>query len=193
MIYISVNQRRGESQTTRQPLLNKLSSASQGGTLFQVDSSDKQFVRVVLNEKATFAISGAWRWASLQDSGKVALDRIAVALKDTSIRANYREVRVIGHTDQDPGGADISNWELSAARAAVVARFLVNKAGVDPCAISAIGYGPYYPVTQDTLRKEDNRRIEIEILPNVKGESSAAHGKCYAWGDGSRERERTLP
>jgi chemotaxis protein MotB len=193
MIYVSVVQR-GQTETTRQQLLSTLIGASQKGRLFRVDSSDKQFVRVVLNERATFPTSGAHTWAALQDSGKVALGKIAQVLNADSIRTNYREVRVIGHADQDryPEGGDFTNWELSAARAAVVARFLINKADVDPCAISATGYGPYYPVTFDRKRMEDNRRIEIEILPKLKGDSTTAHASCSPQGDGSRQQVRGL-
>ena len=94
---------------------------------------------------------------------------------------------MLGHTDQYASPEFFSNWELSAARAAVVARYLVNQPGVDPCKISATGLGPYHPI--DTLVAEANRRIEIQIVPAL-AKGGDAPGACYPRGDNTRPRPR---
>jgi chemotaxis protein MotB len=59
------------------------------------------------------------------------------------------------------------NWELSAARALSVLRYLVDDKGVGPERVSAIGYGEYRPVSENdsAAGRKLNRRVEIVILP----------------------------
>ncbi|MBI4059979.1 MAG: OmpA family protein [Elusimicrobia bacterium] len=77
-------------------------------------------------------------------------------------------IQVEGHTDDRPLGKSSkfdSNWELSAARAFAVLRFLeIN--GVAQQRLSAIGYGEFRPQqTNETAEgRAANRRIEINIL-----------------------------
>jgi chemotaxis protein MotB len=76
-------------------------------------------------------------------------------------------IRIEGHTDNRPISTlkFPSNWELSAARAASVLRFLVRK-GIDPARLSAVGYGEFRPVApNDTPEgRAKNRRVEILVL-----------------------------
>lgn len=77
-------------------------------------------------------------------------------------------IQIEGHTDDVPLGAGAkfaSNWELSAARAFAVLRFLeVN--GIPQQRLSAIGYGEFRPTQpNDTPEgRAANRRIEINIM-----------------------------
>ncbi|HEX9023817.1 MAG TPA: OmpA family protein, partial [Geobacteraceae bacterium] len=59
-----------------------------------------------------------------------------------------------------------TNWELSAARAINVTRYLQQQ-GIDPALLSAVAYGEYRPVAgNDTEEgKAKNRRIEIILVP----------------------------
>jgi chemotaxis protein MotB len=58
-----------------------------------------------------------------------------------------------------------SNWELSAARALSVVKFLFTHGGIDPARLSAVGYGEYRPIApNDTeINRQKNRRIEIYV------------------------------
>lgn len=81
------------------------------------------------------------------------------------VRATDVPVVVSGHTDNTPiraGGKFDTNWELSAARAAGVARALVDR-GHDPTTIAVEAYGEYRPIdTNDTPEgRSHNRRVEI--------------------------------
>lgn len=76
---------------------------------------------------------------------------------------NY-DVKIEGHTDNTPIRTERfpSNWELSAARAAEVARELVE-AGFPPAQLSIEGFAQYRPkVPNDSFQaRATNRRIEI--------------------------------
>ena len=60
----------------------------------------------------------------------------------------------------------VSNWELSAARAINVTRYLQQQ-GIDPALLAAVAYGEYKPVaSNDTEQgRASNRRIEIILIP----------------------------
>jgi chemotaxis protein MotB len=80
-------------------------------------------------------------------------------------------IRVDGHTDNVPIGPSLreeypTNWELAAARAVNVVRFMQEKARIDPRRLSAVSFGPYRPVaSNDTdAGKQRNRRVEIVLI-----------------------------
>jgi len=107
--------------------------------------------------------------ADLSDAGKQSLDHLAAAVLDLE-----REIppdipwilRIDGHTDAQPvtGGEFKSNWDLSAARAIAVAKYLVSK-GVDPHYLAAAGFGQYQPLDPGTSEEAyaRNRRIELKL------------------------------
>ena len=76
-------------------------------------------------------------------------------------------IEVLGHTDNQPiaSARFPSNWELSAARAASVARFLVSD-GLPSTKVSVAGYADTRPLdSNDTAHgRAGNRRVEIVIL-----------------------------
>ncbi|MBI3564039.1 MAG: OmpA family protein [Elusimicrobia bacterium] len=86
----------------------------------------------------------------------------------SSLNALPNAIQIEGHTDDrplGPGGKFASNWELSAARAFAVLRFLeIN--GIPQQRLSAIGYGEFRPVADNKTPegRTANRRIEINIL-----------------------------
>jgi flagellar motor protein MotB len=168
-------------------VLHRTTAADRG--VYAVEH-DGQFVRLRIQEEATFP-QGQFLWTTLRDTGRGALEEIGAVLRDPAISSLYREVRVIGHSDSVAYAVDnFSNWELSASRAAVVARYLVNHVGVDPCKISASGVGPYYPVERLATelsvenRNQQNRRIEIEIIP-ARAAGEGTRPGCQPFGDGS--------
>jgi chemotaxis protein MotB len=76
-------------------------------------------------------------------------------------------LRVEGYTDDVPINTALypSNWELSAARAASVARLFAEH-GVDPDRLGIVGWGQYHPsadnVSQDGRNR--NRRVLVVVL-----------------------------
>ncbi|MGH8709630.1 MAG: OmpA family protein [Burkholderiales bacterium] len=112
--------------------------------------------------------------AALKDSGKKVLQEVADALKDYADKA----IRVVGHTDNVPiaktaRSVFASNWELSAARATTVVRFL-QEGGIAPERLIATGRAEYAPVApNDSVEgRQKNRRIEITLIdPNLLQEA----------------------
>jgi chemotaxis protein MotB len=113
--------------------------------------------------------------AILFDSGKaeVKTGGQAILQKIVSILADVKDksIRIEGHTDNVQIVGMLAkkyptNWELSAARALNVARYLQQQ-GIDPANLSAVAYGEYKPVAgNDTPEaRARNRRIEIILVP----------------------------
>lgn len=79
-------------------------------------------------------------------------------------------VQVEGFTDDRPISTPIypSNWELSAARAANVVHVLMDN-GVRPERMSAIGYGEYQPIADNSNEqgRMQNRRVVLVIMGNT--------------------------
>lgn len=84
-----------------------------------------------------------------------------------------RDIFVGSHTDSLPikqGTPGIeTNWELSAARAVRVVRFLDEDCGVRRRRLTAAGYSDSRPVSQENTdeARARNRRIEIIIAPRI--------------------------
>jgi flagellar motor protein MotB len=186
----AANRQLNEAKTQRTELLEELNKAPGARRLYTLQD-DGQFVRITLQAETTFP-RGQWEWATLQNTGKVALREIGTILSRDSVEMLYREVRVVGHTDQDPyPEGTISNWELSAARAAVVARYLIAAGVMNPCKVSAVGRGPFFPLSLQnpdlvqlprSVRMTRNRRIELEIVP-ARSVSETQGAPCYRSGD----------
>jgi chemotaxis protein MotB len=112
--------------------------------------------------------------AILFDSGKseVKADGLAVLQKVVDILKTVKDkaIRIEGHTDNVPirgalANRYATNWELSAARAINVTRFL-QKQGLDPMILTAAAYGEHKPVSPNDSEegKAKNRRIEIVLV-----------------------------
>ncbi|MDD5711838.1 MAG: OmpA family protein, partial [Smithellaceae bacterium] len=111
----------------------------------------------------------------LFDSGKaeVKTEGLAVLQKVVGVLKNVKDemIRVEGHTDNVKIGGGLlkkypTNWELSAARAINVTKYL-QKEGIDPTFLSATGYGEYKPVADNATPegRAKNRRIAIVLQP----------------------------
>ncbi|MBB3225573.1 chemotaxis protein MotB [Luteibacter sp. Sphag1AF] len=90
-------------------------------------------------------------------------------------------MRIEGYTDTTPisTAAFPSNWELSAARAASVARLLTG-AGVDAHRVGIIGWGEFRPVADNTTTegRNRNRRVLIVVMSD-----KAAPARFYSDAD----------
>jgi chemotaxis protein MotB len=81
-------------------------------------------------------------------------------------------LRVEGYTDDVPIDTAVypSNWELSAARAASVARLFAEH-GVDPERLGIVGWGQYRPAADNTNEdgRNKNRRVLVVVLSDKAG------------------------
>jgi chemotaxis protein MotB len=108
--------------------------------------------------------------AELSRDGELALMEVAIALR----QLKDRSFMVIGHTDSRPLEAKPDarfgdNWELSTARAVRVTKFMIE-AKLPPKNLIAAGQGPHDPVgdNKTSSGRQDNRRIEIVVLPKIE-------------------------
>lgn len=121
--------------------------------------------RFVFQSEVLFA-SGS---AELGDGGKKQLARLAVLLLDIAAKIppdlNWI-LQVDGYTDNVPisNRRFASNWELSAARAISVVKFLKHQ-GVPAKHLAATGFGEYQPLDRhnDAIARRRNRRIELKL------------------------------
>jgi len=133
-----------------------------------VTAANLDDIDVVLT--ANQAIKVSVRGNLLFDSGKADLKPEAISFLQQLaqvIAANPYLIEVVGHTDNFPvsSPAFATNWELSAARAARVARYLIQYGKLAPGRFTVIGQSFYRPsVANDSpANKAKNRRVEIII------------------------------
>ncbi|MEA2641380.1 MAG: chemotaxis protein MotB, partial [Chloroflexota bacterium] len=108
---------------------------------------------------------------ALFDSGKADLKPAGLAVLDVlanQLRPTTNQIRIEGHTDNIAISTPLfpSNWELSAARATTVVRYLIERGGIRPQQLIAAGYGDQRPVASNDTRegRARNRRVDVVIL-----------------------------
>lgn len=83
------------------------------------------------------------------------------------IRDSRSQVQVVGHTDDTPIHTERfpTNWDLSAARAAAVTTYLVERANLDPARFTVVAHGMYRPaVPNDSPENSSlNRRVDVVL------------------------------
>jgi chemotaxis protein MotB len=131
------------------------------------DRADIRIVgdRFVFQSEVLFAPGNA----DLADAAKTQLDPVIAALKQIGgeIPKDINWVlRIDGHTDRRPiSNAQFpSNWELSAARAISVVRYIIAQ-GIPPDRVAAAGFADHQPLDpgdgEEAYRR--NRRIELKL------------------------------
>jgi chemotaxis protein MotB len=123
-------------------------------------------IRVRMSDALLYRSGGV----ELHPNGRAALDKVMGQL--TNMAAQGNQIDVAGNTDDLPTVGELAaryptNWELAAARATVVVRYLQER-GVDPTMLEAISNGQYHPVApNDTAGgRAQNRRTDLLIRPH---------------------------
>jgi len=150
-----------EVSSTYEQLVDKMKSEIAKG---QVTISELQGRLTVNMVDAILFDSGR---AEVKAEGLVVLGKVIEILKSV----NDKAIRIEGHTDAIPISGSLAqryptNWELSAARAINVARYL-QKQAINPAQLSAAGFGEFKPVADNATveGRAKNRRIEIVLVP----------------------------
>lgn len=120
---------------------------------------DQDQIKITLADQGAF-VSGS---ADLRPEFLQLLNRVGDSMSDTD-----GVVTVSGHTDSIPMAFSMrfkSNWDLSAARSASVADYLITQGYLGDTEVSVQGYADTVPIaTNDTAEgRAKNRRIEIMI------------------------------
>jgi chemotaxis protein MotB len=113
--------------------------------------------------------------AEMRGEARRSLGEIAEILRQTP-----HVVNLVGHTDDVPIHSERfpTNWELSAARACAVARYLMDEMGLPSSRFYVTGHGEQQPVrpNDSAENRAANRRVEIIITkekPQVESGSLA--------------------
>jgi chemotaxis protein MotB len=149
------------ASNTYQELLQEMKAEIAQGEITITELKGKLTMDVV--DKILFA-SGE---ANVKKEGLAVLKRVVDILKTV----DDKNIRIEGHTDNVPITSRLAriyptNWELAAARAINVARYLQEQ-GIDPVILSATAFGEYQPVADNATPegRAKNRRIAIILLP----------------------------
>ncbi|MDR1763704.1 MAG: OmpA family protein [Dysgonamonadaceae bacterium] len=121
--------------------------------------NDGQAIKVTFDSGILFATNSS----TLNQNSKNALIQFANSLKSNP----DTDIEIYGHTDST--GSDAINVPLSQNRAASVQNFLVTQ-GVASTRMATQGLGSSQPVADNSTveGRQQNRRVEVYILPNEK-------------------------
>ncbi|WP_051677135.1 OmpA/MotB family protein [Maridesulfovibrio frigidus] len=123
-------------------------------------NSDQQGVLVRVPSRAIFKPGTAL----LDPRIHKVLNKISNLMKTKNFNLVVR-----GHTDDRATKNNVyaSNWELSAARAASCLRYILEKSGVSPTRVKAVGYAGTKPLVPNTSNRNRalNRRVEYYYQP----------------------------
>ncbi|HET8541690.1 MAG TPA: flagellar motor protein MotB [Anaeromyxobacter sp.] len=154
-------------QGTYQELEQKMKEEIAKGDVFLSQQGGR--IKVDLVDKIVFGEGDA----SITPRGESVLSRVGGVLA----AVENKKIQVSGHTDDLNISERLvdrypTNWELAAARATNVVRFLEEKANVPGRRLVAAAYGPWEPVATNktTAGRSRNRRIEIVLTPQLAPE-----------------------
>jgi chemotaxis protein MotB len=150
-----------EVSSTYEQLLEKMKGEIAKGQVTISELKGKLTVNLV---EAILFDSGK---ADVKPGGLVVLGKVVEILKSVHDKA----IRIEGHTDNVKIDRTLAqryptNWELSAARAINVARYL-QKQAIEADSLSAAAFGEFKPVADNStaMGRAKNRRIEIVLVP----------------------------
>jgi chemotaxis protein MotB len=150
-----------EVSSTYDRLLEKMKAEIASGQVKISELKGKLTVNLV---EAILFDSGK---ADVKPEGLVVLSKVIDILKTVHDKA----IRIEGHTDNVEITRTLAmryptNWELSAARAINVARYL-QRQNVEAENLSAAAFGQFKPVADNAtaVGRAQNRRIEIVLVP----------------------------
>ena len=161
--------RSGEDSQRRIDELQRRLSAAQAGVKSSLAGAEGVQVlptedgfRILVADHLLFD-SGS---TSIRTDGKAALNKIARDI----LSKGYQEVRIDGHTDNDPVKKTkekfpLGNHQLAMERALSVYGYLTNVAHVPDAKLSLASFGPNRPLVRGTTpeAKARNRRVEIQV------------------------------
>ena len=153
--------------------INVINEAEKNDSLFELVKNNlgkDSKIEVIENEKGI----------TLRLKDTLLFDSASAEIKNSSLNtvsdiANFlttidNPVIIEGHTDSIPikNSVYATNWELSSARAINLIKYLTENYKLSPKRLSAVGYGEYAPIYDNTTNKgrEKNRRVDIIILDN---------------------------
>lgn len=152
----------GEGILDAQKIAEQIEKDIDMKTSVKVLKSDRGVV-IRLNDTMLFDPGSA----IIKPQAKVTLEKISLSLEKFQ-----NPILIEGHTDSMPIRNERfpSNWELSTARATNIIKYLTETQKFPPSRLSAVGYGEYMPIEQNTTPqgRAKNRRVDIIVLSQDK-------------------------
>jgi len=129
-------------------------------------SQEKGRIKVDMVDEILFDVGDS----TVSRKGEEVLSRVGAVLAGMK----DKQIQVSGHTDDLPISTRLkdrfpTNWELSAARAITVVRFLEERAGIPGGRLVAAAHSQFEPISRNgsTRGRARNRRIEILLTPQI--------------------------
>ena len=149
-----------QSQKTLSRLQDEMANEIENSLIDVVSLGDVTIIR--FPDQVSF-MSGS---GELLDQFLPIMQKIVVVLED-AIKEGDAHIIISGHTDDIPITTERyrSNWDLSAARAASVAHYLLANTAISSSKITVQGYADSRPLMANTSpsNRAANRRVEISI------------------------------
>jgi chemotaxis protein MotB len=167
----------------QQPItLENIAKELTGEIRREIETNFQDIINLVELEVDTHQVTIRLMGESTFDSGKSEIKPKMISLLEKiteTLQHSVATITIAGHTDNIPlisSSRFRSNLELSMARAASVAEFMIAKGGIDPSRIATMGFGEYRPMeSNDTIEgRQKNRRVEIILgtLPDLHSKKS---------------------
>lgn len=149
-----------QSQKTLSRLQDEMAGEIESSLIDVVSAGDITIIR--FPDQVSF-MSGS---GELLDQFLPIMKKIVVVLED-ALKEGEAHIIISGHTDDIPITTERyrSNWDLSAARAASVAHYLLANSNISSSLITVQGYADSRPLLANTSpsNRAANRRVEISI------------------------------
>ncbi len=156
-----------------EPELQKIAARVEESLSYQLQTTDlKDNLKLIYDDRGLvirFSASNLFRpgQANVEKAYQPVIDKIAAILVDGN-----RVIRVEGHTSDmalPPDSKFDTNWELSAARAIWIVRYMKAKFEIPTARLSAAGFADGQPIASNKTEegKALNRRLEI-VVTNLK-------------------------
>jgi chemotaxis protein MotB len=157
---------------TQNPELDEITKRIEESLNYQMQTTDlKDTLQLVYDDRGLVIRFSANKLFDPGDEAVKPEFRPLITKIGKVVSASNRLIRVEGHTDSNPPNNPKfpTNWELSAARASWIVRFMKAQHKIPTKRLSAAGYADGQPLASNktTEGQAKNRRVEI-VVTNIK-------------------------
>lgn len=152
--------------------------SSSNVTKYQASTNVEKILKDNLSNTKSVKILRSDKGLVIRVNNKMLFDEGSSSIKPEAKKTLTEIVKVLtkidnpviieGHTDSTPIKNEKypSNWELSTARATNIISYMMKTGEISPKRLSAVGYGEYMPIADNTLisGRMLNRRVDIIVL-----------------------------
>lgn len=137
-------------------------SSSEFSDSISVEMSSSGTITIRFRDGIMFAPNSA----ELLSSGRRAISQFLPGIR--AISEYIAKINVSGHTTPGVVVSSVNDWDLSAARACSVVKYMDFQVVVDSSSYLARGYAQYDPISDASTEegRAENRRVEIQLVRN---------------------------